>query len=272
VTYDYIPVGSTHLRTLPYLCSLLAPWIRETGSPERLAEFLKIEDYRKDVKDELFAGKWYIRLSYNPNANPHWAENIIVLKHKSQNYENKSISEIATMRKREQLDTFFDLISEDPYTKASVVYHHIINLSREKEKVFLKYPYASVSLDSSAYDDKYQKESPPYSLPKHGTYDGFISVLVRYVLEQKLFSIEEAIKKMSTNAAEAYNLKERGRLKTGYYADIVLLDMPNLKILSDKLEPRRYPKGIEYVFVNGTKVVEKGKHTNARPAKVLRRG
>ena len=66
--------------------------------------------------------------------------------------------------------------------------------------------------------------------------------------------------------------RARGRLKKGRYADIVLLDMSNLKIMSDGLEPRRYPRGVELVFVNGVKIVERDNHTNARPTNVLRRG
>ncbi len=66
-------------------------------------------------------------------------------------------------------------------------------------------------------------------------------------------------------------MKGRGVIETGAFADIVLMDFPHLKVLGDALEPRRYPEGIEYVFVNGTAVVKKGKHTGATPGKVLGR-
>jgi N-acyl-D-aspartate/D-glutamate deacylase len=71
--------------------------------------------------------------------------------------------------------------------------------------------------------------------------------------------------------AKVHNLQGRGVLKEGSYADIVLLDSPNVKVLSTVLETRKYPKGIEYVFVNGLTVVEKGRHTGARPGSVLKR-
>ncbi|RLI31265.1 D-aminoacylase, partial [Candidatus Bathyarchaeota archaeon] len=77
---------------------------------------------------------------------------------------------------------------------------------------------------------------------------------------------------LSTNAAEAYRIKDRGVLKPGSYADIVLFDLEGLKVMGDPVEPRRYPKGIEYVLVNGVPVVEKGKHTGKKPGRVVRRG
>jgi N-acyl-D-amino-acid deacylase len=68
-----------------------------------------------------------------------------------------------------------------------------------------------------------------------------------------------------------HNLEGRGVLKKGGYADIVLMDLPNLKVMGDEIETRRHPKGIDYVFVNGESVVEEGRHTGARSGKVLKR-
>jgi N-acyl-D-amino-acid deacylase len=267
VFFDYIPIPHYDLRTLPFLCSLFTPWIRELGSKERFAEWIQIEDYRKDVKDSLFAGKWHIRVRFSPVSNPrYWAKNVVVVKHKNSDYNMKTVEEIAKMRAADQLDTVFDLIGEDPSTRASTFYR-----SREIEKVFIKNPRFSVCLDSSVFDHTYQQKLPPYNLVKEGTFDGFISFLIRNVFDEKFITFEEAVKKLSTNAAKAYKLEGLGSLKPGYHADIVLLDVPNLKIMSDNLEPRRSPSGVEYVFVNGKKVVVKGKHTGAKAGKVLKK-
>jgi len=72
-------------------------------------------------------------------------------------------------------------------------------------------------------------------------------------------------------AAKVHNLEGRGVLKKGAHADIVLMDLPNLKITSNELEPRAHPKGVEYVLVNGSLAVEKGKYTGTRAGRVLRR-
>jgi N-acyl-D-aspartate/D-glutamate deacylase len=71
--------------------------------------------------------------------------------------------------------------------------------------------------------------------------------------------------------AKVHNLQGRGTLETGGYADIVLVDMPNLNVTANEIEPRKHPEGIKYVFVNGEPVVREGKHTGARPGRVLRR-
>lgn len=113
---------------------------------------------------------------------------------------------------------------------------------------------------------------PPYRLPNITTYSGFPAFIIKFVREEKLFTLEQAVRKLSAAAAEAYRIKDRGVLKPKYYADITLFDLEGLKVLGDAVEPRTYPKGIEYVFINGTSVVEKGKHTGATPGKVVKRG
>ena len=87
---------------------------------------------------------------------------------------------------------------------------------------------------------------------------------------QKVFTLEQAVQKTSTLVARHYNLKGRGVIKEGAFADIVLMDLPNLKVTGTPLEPRKQPMGIEYVFVNGVAVVQKAKHTGARSGRVLR--
>jgi len=76
---------------------------------------------------------------------------------------------------------------------------------------------------------------------------------------------------MARMAARVHNLDGRGGIQEGSYTDIVLMDLPNLRVLGDEIDPRRYPKGVEYVFVNGLTVVENGRHTGARPGRVLKR-
>ena len=94
---------------------------------------------------------------------------------------------------------------------------------------------------------------------------------IKYVRDGTLFTIEEAVEKTSTLPARVHNLEGRGVLRKNGYADIVLMDFPKLKILSNELETRRHPKGIEYVFVNGKVVVEKGKHTGTTPGHIITR-
>jgi N-acyl-D-aspartate/D-glutamate deacylase len=254
---------------MPYLCSLhLTPWLRLLGSREALARWLRVEDFRKEVKEALAAGKWFIRVHINPNTNPRWAENILVVKHKQEEYSGKTLAEVAEMRRRDPLDTLFDLIAEDPEARGATRDYRI---SEEYVKLFFKHPACMVGVDVTVFDDKYQMRSPPYSIPTINTYAAYPSFITRYVREQHLITLEEAIRKCASLPAEVYSLRDRGLLKEGYYADIVLLDLERLRVAGDLLEPRRYPEGVEYVIVNGSIVVERGKHTGVRTGRILKR-
>ena len=79
------------------------------------------------------------------------------------------------------------------------------------------------------------------------------------------------MQKTSVMAARVHNMDGRGTINEGSYADIVLMDLQNLKVTANEVEPRQHPEGINYVFVNGEPVVEEGKHNGARPGRVLKR-
>ena len=128
-----------------------------------------------------------------------------------------------------------------------------------------------IGLDTMVCDTEYQAKSPPYSIPGINSFAAYPIFLNTYVKEKKTFTLEEAVQKMSAMSAKVHNLEGRGTLETGGYADIVLMDLPNLKVTANEVEPRQHPEGIKYVFVNGEPVVKEGKHTGARPGRVLRR-
>jgi N-acyl-D-amino-acid deacylase len=86
-----------------------------------------------------------------------------------------------------------------------------------------------------------------------------------------VFTLEEAVYKISTAAAEHHNLKGRGTVTPGSYADITVFDFEKLDVVGTPVEPRQHPKGIRYVIVNGEVVVEDGAHTGATPGKILKR-
>jgi N-acyl-D-amino-acid deacylase len=114
-------------------------------------------------------------------------------------------------------------------------------------------------------------EKPPYRFPGRNAFTAFPAFINKMVKEIKVFTLEQCIYKMSTAAAEHHNLKGRGRITPGSYADVTLFDFEGLKVVNTPVEPRQHPKGIEYVIVNGEIVVEKGKHTGATPGRILRR-
>ena len=266
ITWDAIPqMTRSGFATMPYLASLYSPWLRELGGLEEFGKWLKVKDFREEVKDAIRGGKWFIRVAYNPNTNPRWADNIYVLKSKVPDVDGKSIAQVAKERGADQWDTWLDIIAEDPHARGATG-------QLQPKECYLQYythPKGMVGLDTSVFDTKWQAKNPPYSFPGINTFCAFPMFFIKYVRDGNLFTLEEAVKKTSTLAARVHNIKGRGILTEGGYADIVLMDIQKLKVFSDELEPRKHPKGIEFVLVNGNFVVRKGKHTGATPGRVL---
>lgn len=270
ITWDAIPylVRSTRREEMPYLCSLLEPWLRELGGREALSRLLKVTEFRDEVKEAIQRGKWYLRGAYNPNLNPKWAENLWVVKSKSPGLDGKSLAEIAKERGTDAWSTLFDVIAEDPYTIGAAQSHLG---PRNCYDLYFTHPAGMVGLDTDVLDGSFEGKEPPYTIRGIGTYSSYPLFYIKLVRERKVLTLEQAVQKTATMPARVHNLKDRGVLRENAYADIVLIDMPNLQVLGTEVEPRTHPKGIEYVIVNGVPVVEKGKHTSARPGKVLRR-
>lgn len=268
VHFDVIP-SSPAWNTMPFLCGLLDPWLREVGGRENLGEWLKSPEYRKEIKDALMAGKWWIREAYNPTVNAYWATNVKVVRHRNTVYNGKTVAQISEENGKEHLETYFDLIVEDPDSRGALLGG--TNISNDLVEVFYKHPRSMVGVDTFVYDDKYQQETPPYNVPAFNTYSAYPSFLKRFVDENNVLSLEEAVKRCTYLPAKAHLIKGRGEIKEGNYADLTVIDWDNMRTHGNEFEPRRYPSGFDYVIVNGQIVVEKGSITGALPGKILTR-
>jgi len=268
ITWDAIPfLIRGGFSVMPYLCSLYAPWLRELGSREAFAKWLGVPDFREEVKDAIRSGKWFIRVAYNPNTNPRWAENITVTRSKAPGLNGKTIAQITEEREADPWDTYFDIIAEDPDTRGvtgTMTY-------KPAYEQYYTHPAGMVGLDTMVCDDKFEPKNPPWMLPGINAFAAFPIFYDRFVNSEKVFTLEEAVQKTSAMAARVHNLEGRGTIGEGSYADIVLMDLPHIKVAANEIEPRRHPEGVEYVLVNGVPVVEKGKHTGATPGRVLKR-
>lgn len=258
---------------MPYLSSILNPWLKECGSREKFAEWLKVSDYREEIIEALKNGKWYIRLAYNPNTNPQWAENIWISGHKDGSLVGKNVAQIAAERDADKIHTWFDLICEDPdamgYAAGTADTGNFP--WKSYRALMFQHKAGSLSLDQSVFDTEYKMERPPYRRPGRNAFGAFPGFINKMVKEIKVFTIEEAIYKISTAAAEHHNLKGLGTITPGSYADITMFDYDKLEVVGTPVEPSQHPTGIEYVFVNGEAVVEKGKHTGATPGRIVKR-
>jgi N-acyl-D-aspartate/D-glutamate deacylase len=268
VNFDVIPWECWE--PFPYLCSLhFTQWLRLLGGRGKLALWLRSEEFRRKAWEELEQGKLFQRLVVNPCINPHWAENLRIVEHKDQALAGKSLAEAAALRGRDPWNTLCDLVAEDPDSRAA---HTDYRGMEEQMTEFFRHPRGVVGLDVSVRDDSdTEQRTPPYTTPLPDTFSGYTKFLIRYVRDRPIFTLEEAVQKCATIPARTFRLADRGLLKPGAYADIVLMDLERLSIVGHSELSATYPEGVRYVLVNGELVVDRGRHTGARPGLVLTR-
>jgi N-acyl-D-amino-acid deacylase len=249
--------------TSPWLVHSLRPWLAIAGSPEQLSRALHMPDFRKEIKENIWAGKHY---GLNPNINPKWAAGRVIVECSESTYLEKTVAEIAKEAGVNELVALFDILQTDPYTKVE---------SRGDDDwvklEFYKHPNAMIGVDTFAVDEKRQSTSKPPSYPSQNSYGGFPCYLRRTVHESKIMTIQEAVHKITGNPARKFKLNDRGLLKPGFYADITIWDPEKITDKGNQIEPRQYPEGINYVIVNGALVVDGNAHTGILPGKVLYR-
>ncbi|HAV43188.1 TPA: amidohydrolase [bacterium] len=242
----------------PYLVAntdldiILPSWTWEGG---RNKEVLRLKDrnMRRRIRLEI--------ISSHP---PEYWKNVTiskVTKEKNRWMEGKSLHEIT--QERDVVEFLLDLlIDEGLKVEANFFFGDEENLRR-----ILKMPYAAIGSDASARSKEgVLSEGKPH--PR--AFGSFPRVLARYVREEKILSLEEAIYKMSGLTAKILGLTNRGRIAEEYFADLVLFDPLQIEDLATYDNPFQYPRGIEYTIVNGQVVWEKGGFTGVKPGKALR--
>jgi N-acyl-D-amino-acid deacylase len=173
----------------------------------------------------------------------------------------KTISEINLMKGRKpgavnEAETILDLMLAGG---AQMIYH----MMNEKDvQYFMKYPYNMIGADGGV--------STGRGMPHPRTYGTNARVLARYVREQKLVSMEEAIRRMTSLAAQKFQLRDRGLIKEGMAADIVIFDEATVKDNATFEQPHQFSSGFHFVIVNGQLVIDEGKHNGVRSGKALK--
>jgi N-acyl-D-amino-acid deacylase len=178
--------------------------------------------------------------------------------------QGKTLADIAKMRGTDPINTLFDILVEDEaFTECAV-----FAMSEPDILLALKQPWTSIDNDSqgTAPDGLLGKEHPH---PR--AYGTFPRILRKYVREDHALTLEDAIRKFSALAAQKMRLADRGVLKDGMWADVVVFDPNEIRDLATFENPNQLSVGMRYVLVNGIPVIAEGKMTNALPGKVLRR-
>jgi N-acyl-D-amino-acid deacylase len=179
-------------------------------------------------------------------------------------YEGLRVADAAKQAGKDPFDFVFDLLIEE---RASIGCVYFI-IDEADLALAMKQPWVAVGSDGSAL----ATDGPLRAgVPHPRNFGTFPRVLGRYVRELKVLSLEEAIRKMTSLPASILKLADRGSIKQGQWADLVIFDPATVADRATFEDPFQYPVGIDTVLVNGTVVLDEGKHTNARPGKVLKR-
>ena len=236
--YTYPFSGTTITIGLPH-------WAKD-GGPERLMAALRDPRDRSRMALEISAD----RLRDN------WLTNFTQPQNKQ--YEGKLITDIAEMRGQEPAEALFDLLLEENLGISTVG----LGTNPHTLSAFVSHPAGMIASDAILFGE----------YPNPRTYGCFPIVLAEFVRAEKHLRLSEAIRKMTSFPAQRLGLPDRGILRDGFKADIVVFDPATVKTHATREDPHHYPIGIDYVIVNGKVVIEDGENTGALPGRALRRG
>ena len=176
-------------------------------------------------------------------------------------YEGKLLSDIATDLGKPWPETVVELITTEGRDLSKINF----TMSEDNVKMQIKWPWVIIGTDAGGVDpDSTKSVVHPRS---YGTYP---RILGRYARDEKLFTVEEAVRKMSGAVATRLGLRDRGLLREGMFADVVVFDDKTIIDLATPDRPHQVSRGVEHVFVNGVQVIRDGQHTGATPGRVLR--
>ena len=236
--YTYPYSGTTITIGLPH-------WAKD-GGPERLMAALGDADDRERMKREISRD----RLENN------WLTNFTQPHNKQ--YDGRLITDIGEMRGQDPADALFDLLLEENLGLSTVG----LGTNAQTLPAFVSHPYGMIASDSILFGE----------YPNPRTYGCFPIVLAEFVRAEKHLRLPEAIRKMTSFPAQRLGIPDRGLLRDGFRADIVIFNPDTVKTHATREDPKHYPVGIDYVIVNGQVVIDRGENTGALPGRAIRRG
>jgi N-acyl-D-amino-acid deacylase len=251
--YVYTAGGSGLENTIP-------SWAFE-GGPKKLKERLHDPAIRARLIHEQETGSpgwWNI-----VEATGGWDRIVLVDAGNPANkrYEGKTLAEIAKEMRTDPPNAAFDLV-EQGQSRVLAVYHM---MSEPDIVTALRFPWTSIGSDAGS--SKIAGEATELAHPR--AYGNFPRVIARYVRDQHVLTLEDAIRKMTGWPANRLRLAGRGLIREGQWADVTIFDYDKIQDTSTYEKPFVYPTGIDYVVVNGVIVVDEGQHTGAKPGSVL---
>jgi N-acyl-D-amino-acid deacylase len=244
------------------MTAFLPPWVSDGGNA-KLIERLKDPATRARIRKEMLQTSTDWDNEWQEVPGPEAVMICVVQNPELRRFQGKRLSEVAKIWNKDPIDTLFDfLIADGAYTDNAV-----FGMSEPDVVVALQQPWVSIDNDS-------QGTSPDGLLgqehPHPRAYGTFPRILAKYVRDEKVLTLEDAIRKMSALPAQRMRLTDRGVLKQGMWADVVVFDPATIRDLATYDNPNQLSQGMEYVLVNGAPVIDQGKMTGKLPGKVLR--
>jgi N-acyl-D-amino-acid deacylase len=241
--------------------AFIPPWAHDGGTAKMVAR-LKDPGMRARMRKDMLTPSKDWDNEWQEIPGPEDIMIGIVQRPKYVPLQGKRLSDIAKLWNKDPLDALFDFLMEDPNAGVAV-----FGMSQPDVTLALQQPWVSIDNDSSG-------ASPEGILgqehPHPRAYGTFPRILSKYVREEKALTLEDAIRKFSALAAQRMCLTDRGVLKSGMWADIVIFDPSTVHDRATFENPNQLSEGMDYVLVNGVPVVDQGKMTSKLPGKVLR--
>lgn len=240
----------------------IASWAHEGGGDSLRARLAR-PDVRARLKAEIRTGSpgwWNIieaaggwdRVMLANARNPEFAR-----------FESRSIADIAKELNRDPADLAFDLVAQGR-GRVMAIYHM---MSEPDIETALRFPWTSIGSDAGAAVQVGTADG--LGLPHPRSYGTFPRVIAKYVKERNVLTLEEAIRKMTGWPATRMRLDDRGYIREGLWADVVIFDYDKIQDRATYEKPIEYPEGIDYVIVNGRVTIDRGNHTGVRAGHVL---
>jgi N-acyl-D-amino-acid deacylase len=241
--------------------AFVPPWAHDGGAA-KMVERLKDPATRERIRKDLLAPSKDWDNEWQEIPGPDAIMIGVVENSKMLPLQGKRLSEIAKLWNKDPMNALFDFLIEDPDAGVAV-----FGMSQPDVTLALQQPWVAIDNDSSG-------TSPEGILgqehPHPRAYGTFPRILRKYVREDKALTLEDAIRKFSALPAQRLRLIDRGVLKAGMWADVVIFDPATVRDVATFDNPNQLSEGMDYVLVNGTLVIDKGKMTAALPGKVLR--
>jgi N-acyl-D-amino-acid deacylase len=234
------------------LSTRLPDWALDGGIP-KLVERVKDPATRQRIIAEMQ------RSPYNWNL----AVIAMVQRPENKQFEGKSIAQVAQARGKSPEETTLDLLAEENGTVRMIYF----SMSEDDVRYAMRVPWISVGSDGTAFKPEGVLGQ---GKPHPRSYGTFSRILSKYVRDDKVISLEEAVRKMTSLAARQAHFADRGEIREAAFADLLVFDLNKIKDNSTFEDPHHLAEGMSYVIVNGKVVLENGRYTGVKPGKVIR--